>query len=54
MLKKTQNASNKAETDALRERLINMRKEAEEIIKESNIPAAESEPITLDLDNLEE
>lgn len=54
MLKKTQNASQKAQTDALRERLVSMKTQAEEIVKESSIAAAEVEPVTLDLKNLEE
>ena len=54
MLKKTQNASQKAQTDALRERLVSMKTQAEKIVKESSIAAAEVEPVTLDLKNLEE
>jgi hypothetical protein len=53
MLKKTQNASNKAQTEALRERLVAMKKEADEIASQGNIAAGEVKPVTLEMNNLE-
>ena len=38
MLKKTQNASLKAQTDKLKERLASMSKDAEELVKASGMP----------------
>lgn len=53
MLKKTQNVSNKAEIDALKERLLAMKKDADEIAAQGTIAAGEVTPVEIDMPNLE-
>ena len=53
MLKKTQNASKQGQIDALKERLLAMKKDADEIAAQGTIAATEVKPVDLDMDNLE-